>query len=103
MGPLGSTRKTVSKAFPDDCGHTSMKKVLVEITSKVGDKNESQDEFRKGRFKSRSDPRDHIKKLQELQVKLEKRFQIIKTDDDIMHQTFKVLGSKCRYAIESLK
>ena len=80
-----------------------MVKVLAEIIARDGDKNELQDKFRNGIFKSGSDPRDHIKKLQEQQEKFERRHQIIKTDDDTMHQMFEVLGSKCKRAVESLK
>ena len=80
-----------------------VERVLAKITAKDEDKCEPQDEFGKGRFRSGSDPRDCIKKLQELQEKLEKRHSVIKTDDDITHQVFEVSGSEHKYTVESLK
>ena len=90
----------MSKAFPHGCRHMAMQKVLAEIVARDGDKNELWDEFRKGAFKSGLDPRDHIKKLQEVQEKSERRCQIIKTDDGIAHQMFELLGSKCKGAVD---
>ena len=77
--------------------------MLVEITAKDGNENELQDEFRNGRCGPGTDPRDHIKKLQDPQEKLEQRHEILKTDDDIIHQVLEVVGSKHRHAGESLK
>ena len=91
---LGMARKAKSDAFPDGFAHTAVEKVLVEITAKDGDENELQDEFGNGRCRSGTDPRDCIKKLQDLQEKLEQRHKIIKTDDDIIHQVLEVIGSK---------
>ena len=100
-----TARRGKSTAFLEGCGHTAFKAVLKEIQHMHdGDKIELNDEFNADiQLNLKKNPREYVQSLMVIAEKLERRYNIIKSEEDIIHQVLKVVGSRYKEVVGPLK
>ena len=95
--PLGGLSRLVSEAksqaFPHGCAYTAIK-ILKKKVGKLSASTEAllkKDFSRSDKIKKETNPAKYMEKLIEIKVKLEKNFNYIKTEQDILDQMTVIL------------